>query len=83
MINWAQLLHSHQPPTIVNHKTSYNLPSPGGRELKGGGIHPHLYPLPSRERNFIWNYAGYYKSHHILARICDESYRPHLRVVTR
>jgi hypothetical protein len=31
-------------------------PSPGGRELEGGGPlangHPHLNPLPSRERNF-------------------------------
>ena len=39
--------------TIVNYKT----PSPGGRELEGGGFHPHLNPLPSRARNFIRDYA--------------------------
>ena len=46
---------------IVNRKISYNSPSPGGRELEGGGIHPHLNPLPSRERNFIQNYVEGYK----------------------
>jgi len=35
---------------IVNCKIPYNSPSPGGRELEGGGFHPHLNPLPSRER---------------------------------
>jgi len=25
----------------------------GGRELEGGGIHPHLIPLPSRERRLF------------------------------
>jgi hypothetical protein len=43
--------------TIVNCKTPHNTPSPGGRELEGGGFHPHLNPLPSRARNFIRDYA--------------------------
>ena len=46
--------------SIVNRKTFYNPPSLGGRELEGGGIHPHLNPLPSRERNFARTYAEYY-----------------------
>ena len=33
-------------------QTPYNSPSPGGRELEGGGFRPHLTPLPSRERKF-------------------------------
>ena len=37
------------------------LPSPGGRELEGGEIHPHLNPLPSRERKFIRNCVEHYK----------------------
>ena len=27
---------------MANHKNLYNSPSPGGRELEGGGIRPHL-----------------------------------------
>ena len=30
---------------IVNRKISYSSPSPGGRELEGGEIHPHLLRL--------------------------------------
>ena len=59
---------------IINCKTSYNSPSPSRRELERGGIHPHVprqiksgvdegypfSPLPSRERNFVRSYAGYY-----------------------
>ena len=35
-----------------------NSPSPGGRELEGGGFHPqpHPSPLPSREREQGGNY---------------------------
>jgi hypothetical protein len=40
-------------PIIGDCKTHYNSPSPSGRELEGGGFHPHLTPLPSRERIFI------------------------------
>jgi len=29
---------------MVNHKNLCNFPSPGGRELEGGRIHPHLTP---------------------------------------
>jgi hypothetical protein len=50
---------------IVNHKMWYNSltpkkeeitaysPSPSGRELEGGGFHPHLSPLPSREKRLL------------------------------
>ena len=37
---------------IVNRKTPYNPPSPGGGSYREGEIHPHLNPLPSRERHF-------------------------------
>jgi hypothetical protein len=33
-------------------KVLNNSLSPGGRELERGGFHPHLNPLPSRERKF-------------------------------
>ena len=35
---------------IVSHRIRHNPPSPCGREIEGGEIHPHLNPLPSRER---------------------------------
>ena len=47
---------------MVNRKNLYNSPSPGGRELEGGGPHPHLSPLPSRERKLIWNPVEDYTS---------------------
>jgi hypothetical protein len=40
-------------------QTPYNSPSPGGRELEGGGFYPHLNPLTSRERDFRQDYAKY------------------------
>ena len=46
---------------IVNHKNLYNSHSPGGRELERGEIHPHLDPLPSRERKCIGNCVEDYK----------------------
>jgi hypothetical protein len=54
---------------VLNRKTSYNSPSPGGRELEGGGFHPHLNPLPSRERNFIRDYEVNYK--YRILKVCD------------
>jgi hypothetical protein len=46
---------------VLNRKTPYNSPSAGGRELGGGGFHPHLNPLLSRERNFMRDYAANHK----------------------
>src|SRR4030042_4914515 len=39
--------------TMVNCRTLIKLPPLAGGSLEGGGFHPHLNPLPSRERNFI------------------------------
>ena len=38
---------SEAKQSIVNRKIPYNPPSPGGRELKGGGISPSR-PLPNK-----------------------------------
>ena len=59
--------------TIVNRKNLYHFPSPGGRELEGGGIHPHLNPLPSRERKFTRNCV----EHHNASGCIDQVSRLH------
>jgi hypothetical protein len=45
---------------IANDRTLYGSPSPSGRELEGGGFHPHLNPLPSGERSSIPAHAVNY-----------------------
>jgi hypothetical protein len=52
-----EIAQSSEMLLIIDCINYYNSPSPGGRELKGGGkarrAHPHPYPLPLRERDFI------------------------------
>src|SRR4030042_2111265 len=43
--------------TMVNCQTLLKLPPLAGGSLERGGFPPHLNPLPSRERNFIRDYA--------------------------
>ena len=45
---------------MVSYKIPYTSPSPSGREIEGGGFHPHLNPLPSRARISIRDYAVNY-----------------------
>src|SRR4030042_6763764 len=48
--------------TMVNCQTLFKLPPLAGGSLERGGFHPHLNPLPPRERNFIRDYAINYTS---------------------
>jgi hypothetical protein len=48
---------------ILETRPTQNLPSPGGRGCRGGGIessHPHLHPLPSREREIFFGFEYLY-----------------------
>src|SRR4030042_469901 len=53
-------------------------PSPGERELEGGGLHPYLNPLPSRERNFKQASAVNHNSRLEYTLSCPRAYGLHI-----
>ena len=62
MTRWDSQRHEELPEVLPLYLNESSSPSPGGRELEGGGIHPHLsspsgrgasvQDRPSRKRNF-------------------------------